>query len=361
MGMLLLLQLLGMLLLLGMGELRLAEAGDWSKLLAWDRLSGLRNSFGSSVAVDGEVLVVGAYKDNNAGGNEAGAVYVFVHDAGSGAWSEAQKLLASDGSQDDVFGWSVAVDGEVLVVGAYGDDNAGGNDAGAVYVFVRDAGSGAWSEAQKLLASDGSQDDFFGWSVAVDGEVLVVGAYGDDNAGGNDAGAVYVFVRDAGSGAWSEAQKLLASDGSHDGFRGDRFGSSVAVDGEVLVVGAYKDNNAGGNEAGAVYVFVRDAGSGAWSEAQKLLASDGSQDDVFGWSVAVDGEVLVVGAYGDDNAGGNDAGAVYVFVRDAGSGAWSEAQQLLAPDGSQDDFFGWSVAVDGEVLAVGALQVEPVV
>eukprot|EP01043_Picozoa_sp_COSAG02_P085873 COSAG02_NODE_23442_length_718_cov_4.101777_1_plen_143_part_10 len=140
-----------LLLLLGMGELCLAEA--WSKLLASD--GSQSDWFGNSVALDGEVLVVGAYLDDNAGGSNAGAVYVFVRDAGSGAWSEAQKLLASDGSQYDRFGISVALDGEVLVVGAYEDDDADGSNAGAVYVFVRDAGSGAWSEAQKLLASDG--------------------------------------------------------------------------------------------------------------------------------------------------------------------------------------------------------------
>eukprot|EP01043_Picozoa_sp_COSAG02_P061082 COSAG02_NODE_8126_length_2697_cov_7.124326_1_plen_702_part_10 len=349
---LLLLLLLLPLLLLGMGELCLAE--PWSKLLASDGTPG--DSFGYSVALDGEVVVVGAPNGaDNAGGGDAGTVYVFARDAGSGAWSEAQKLLASDGSQGDSFGYSVGLDGEVLVVGApYGADNAGGTQAGAVYVFVRDVGSGAWSEAQKLLASDGSQGDYFGISVGLDGEVLVVGADGADNTGGTQQGAVYVFARDEGSGAWSEAQKLLASDGSRD----DYFGISVALDGEVLVVGAHYPPGVGGSDAGTVYVFARDEGSGAWSEAQKLLASDGSHRDAspdfFGISVALDGEVLVVGAHLADNAGGIQQGAVYVFARDEGSGAWSEAQKLLASDGSRKDYFGSRIALDGEVLVVGA-------
>jgi hypothetical protein len=200
--------------------------------------------------------VVGAVYDNNAGGPDAGAAYVFVRDAGSGAWVEAQKLLASDGAQNEFFGSSVAVDGEVVVVGAPEREghlsHAGGTNAGAAHVFVRDVGSGAWVEAQQLLASDGAESDYFGNSVAVDGEVVVVGAANSDSVGGQDAGAAYVFVRDAGSGAWVEAQKLLASDGAQNEF----FGSSVAVDGEVVVVGAERDNNAGGTQAGAAYILA---------------------------------------------------------------------------------------------------------
>eukprot|EP01043_Picozoa_sp_COSAG02_P008854 COSAG02_NODE_290_length_25531_cov_75.132392_22_plen_219_part_01 len=185
--------------------------------------------------------------------------------------------------------------------------------------------AGAWGEAQQLLASDGARSDRFGSSVAISGEVAVVGAIYDDNAGGDYAGAAYIFVRDAaGSGAWTESQQLLASDGAG----GDYFGSSVAISGEVAVVGAYRDDNAGGDYAGAAYIFVRDAaGSGAWTESQKLLASDGAGGDVFGYSVAISGEVAVVGALQDNNAGGIDAGAAYIFVRDAaGSGAWTESQ-----------------------------------
>eukprot|EP01043_Picozoa_sp_COSAG02_P023081 COSAG02_NODE_1222_length_13800_cov_66.755565_1_plen_399_part_10 len=343
------------LLLLLLHPMRCA-AGAWGEaqqLLASDGAGG--DQFGISVAISGEVAVVGADWDNNAGGTNAGAAYIFVRDAaGSGAWTESQKLLASDGAGNHFFGWSVAISGEVAVVGAPWDDNAGGTDAGAAYIFVRDAaGSGAWTESQKLLASDGARNDRFSISVAISGEVAVVGADWDDNAGGTNAGAAYIFVRDAaGSGAWTESQKLLASDGAG----GDYFGISVAISGEVVVVGAYWDNNAGGTNAGAAYIFVRDAaGSGAWTESQKLLASDGAGDDQFGISVAISGEVAVVGAYRDDNAGGTDAGAAYIFVRDAvGSGAWTESQKLLASDGAGSDRLGRSVAISGEVAVVGA-------
>ena len=128
----------------------------------------------------------------------------------------------------------------------------------------------------------------------------------------------------------------LASDESDSG---SKFGISVALDGEVLVVGARGDDNAGGSDAGAVYVFVRDAGSGAWSEAQKLLASDGSQYDLFGISVALEGDRALVGASSDDNAGGSSAGAAYVLERQP-DGSWAQVAKLLADDGAASDVFG---------------------
>jgi len=314
-------------------------SGNWTeqKLTASDGAAG--DQFGWSVAVDGDVALVGAYLDDDNQGLSSGSAYVFIHD-GSGNWTE-QKLTASDLAEADDFGWSVAVDGDVALVGARGDDDKG-TDSGSVYVFSRD-GSGNWTE-QKLTASDGAIGDEFGRSVAVDGGVALVGAYLDDDKG-TDSGSVYVFSRD-GSGNWTE-QKLTASDGAI----GDDFGWSVAVDGDVALVGARDDDDDDkGINSGSVYVFSRD-GSGNWTE-QKLTASDGAIGDEFGRSVAVAGDVALVGARDDDK--GINSGSVYVFSRD-GSGNWTE-QKLTASDGAAADEFGWSVAVDGDVALVGAYQ-----
>ena len=222
----------------------------------------------------------------------AGARYPVVIDP---TWSEQQKLTASDAAPNDDFGTSVALSGDTAVVGAPFDDDAG-SASGSAYVFVR---SGTrWSQQQKLTASDAAPNDDFGLAVAVSGDTAVVGAIGDDDAG-RVSGAAYVFVR---SGTrWSQQQKLTASDAASN----DLFGISVAVSGDTAVVGARGDDDAGGVNSGAAYVFVR---SGTrWSEQQKLTASDAAAGIRFGNSVAVSGDTAVVGAFEDDSA--------YVFVR----------------------------------------------
>ena len=172
------------------------------------------------------------------------------------------------------------------MVGAFIDDGAAGIDQGSAYVFVRSGG--VWSQQQKLEASDAAADDRFGFSVAISGETVVVGAPGDDGAAGIDQGSAYVFVRSGG--VWSQQQKLLASDAAAD----DDFGSSVAISGETVVVGAPWDDDATGFYQGSAYVFVRSGG--VWSQQQKLLASDAAGGDAFGFSVAISGETVVVGA-----------------------------------------------------------------
>jgi hypothetical protein len=321
-------------------ELRVVTAGarypvvidpTWSeqqKLTASDE--AWNDDFGTSVALSGDTAVVGAPFDDDAG-SASGSAYVFVR---SGTrWSQQQKLTASDAAPNDDFGLAVAVSGDTAVVGAIGDDDAG-RDSGAAYVFVR---SGTrWRQQQKLTASDAASSDLFGNSVAVSGDTAVVGARGDDDAGGVNSGAAYVFVR---SGTrWSQQQKLTASDAAPN----DDFGLAVALSGDTAVVGA--ENN-------SAYVFVR---SGTrWSEQQKLTASDAAAGagGFFGNSVAVSGDTAVVGAYADVDAGG-DSGAAYVFVR---SGTrWSEQQKLTASDAAAGIRFGNSVAVSGDTAVVGA-------
>ena len=188
-------------------------------------------------------------------------------------FTQQQKLEASDAAELDRFGFSVAISGETVVVGAPSDDTEAVEDQGSAYVFVRSGG--VWSLQQKLLASDAAAFDFFGESVAISGETVVVGAPLDDGAAGNDQGSAYVFVR--GAGVWSQQQKLLASDAAQS----DNFGNSVAISGETIVVGARLDVGAAGNAQGSAYVFVRSS-TGVWSQQQKLLASDAAAFDRFG-------------------------------------------------------------------------------
>src|SRR5690606_6669767 len=181
------------------------------------------------------------------------------------------KLVAGDAQADDWFGWSVALDGDTALVGAPREDD-GGSNAGAAYVFVR--GGGVWSQQAKLVAGDAQLGDQLGWSVAFDGDTALVGANGEDGAG-TDAGAAYVFVRSGAS--WEQQAKLMAVDAETN----DQFGLSVALDGDTALVGAYGESAF----AGAAYVFVRSGGG--WSEQCKLVAGDAQSGDQFGWSVAL--------------------------------------------------------------------------
>jgi hypothetical protein len=338
----------------GSAYLFVRTENDWVerlKLVSSDAAGG--DEFGFSVAIDGDTAIVGAIgtdDGNNCAdiGNpdlcESGAAYIYdgllaaVADVnGSGvadgceAVCEAEKLLASDGDQNDHFGQSVSVSADVAVVGAYwGNDN--GTNPGSAYVHRWNGSS--WVEEQKLLASDGAANDRFGHSVSVSADVVVVGAYRRDDSG-TDSGSAYVYRWNGSS--WVEEQKLLASDGAYQ----DRFGHSISVSGDVALVGAVFDNSA--------YVYRWNGAQ--WVEEQKLLASDGSAFNEFGYSVSVSGDVALVGAVLDDD-NGTDSGSAYVYRWNGAQ--WVEEQRLLASDGSAFDGFGWSVTVSGDVAIVGA-------
>ncbi|MFO0984385.1 MAG: hypothetical protein U1E76_22110 [Planctomycetota bacterium] len=320
----------------------LAAAGQCPELQKLELAGGTYyDDFGFSVSVDGLVAVVGAHLDDTAAGTDAGSAQVFRYDAGSGQWLAEQQLFASDGAAGDAFGVSVAVSGNVIAVGAYLDDTATGADTGSVYVFRHDGS--AWIEEQKIT-SGGASGDAFGRSVALSGDYLVVGAYLDDTTGGTDSGAAYFYKYRGSVLKWS-------FDGSKDGAAaGDGFGYAVAIDGSVAVVGAHDHDTAAGANAGQAYVYRNVANQ--WNGDGVLTASDGAANDQFGVAVSVSGDVIAVGAFAQDNAAGNDAGAAYVFRH--ASNQWTEEAQLFAADGSASDRFGRAVAVDGDVIVVGA-------
>ncbi|HEX8558919.1 MAG TPA: Calx-beta domain-containing protein [Pyrinomonadaceae bacterium] len=300
------------------------------------------DDFGRAVAVSGDTIVVGAY-DHKVGANDGqGAAYVFRR-TGS-AWALQQKLTAADGEKFDQFGLTVAVNGDTVVVGAIGDDISATNDnLGSAYVFVRSGAS--WTQQGKLTADAGGAANSFGTEVAVSGDTAVVGSPLETVNSTANRGAAYVFRR-TGS-AWAREQRIVLDSGE----AGDLFGISVDVDGGTAVFGAAQGFSAMAVR-GAVFVYAR-AGS-AWTQQQKLLASDGEQNDYFGRDVSISGDALVAGAFGD-RVGGQDIpgqGSAYVFRR-AGS-TWTEQQKLIATDGSGADFFGQHVALSGDTAVVGA-------
>jgi hypothetical protein len=255
---------------------------------------------------------------------------------------QAAKLTASDGAANDVFGWSVAVSSDTIVVGAYGDDNKG-----SAYIFVKPSGgwSGLVTETAKLVASDGAASDLFGYAVGISNDTVVVGAPGK--------ASTYIFVKPGSgwSGILTQTSKLVASDGAAS----DNFGTSVALSNDTAIVGADGDNIGGNADRGSAYVFVKPGSGwhGLLTQTAKLVASDGAANDFFGTSTRISLDTIVVGTRGDDSF----KGSAYVFVKPGGGwgGTLNEAAKLIASDGGAGNYFGAAVGVSGDTVVSGAI------
>ncbi|MCP4137492.1 MAG: PKD domain-containing protein [bacterium] len=312
-----------------------------NKLIASDGAVG--DSFGHSVSTsgDGNTMVVGLYLDDD-NGDASGSAYIYKWNGAS--WDET-KIIASDGAAGDWFGYSISTstDGNTIVVGAYQDDDSG-DDSGSAYIYTWNGGS--WDET-KIIASDGAAGDSFGHSVSTsgDGNTIVVGAkYDDDN--GDNSGSVYIYKWNGAS--WDET-KITASDGA----AGDYFGGSVStsVDGDTIVLGASGDGG-----SGSAYIYKWN-GAG-WDET-KINVSDGAVGDLFGSSVSTSGDGNTVAVGEPVLPGGwlfpGGAGSAYIYKWNGAS--WDETK-IIASDGADDDNFGYCVSAsgDGDTIVVGAYR-----
>lgn len=259
--------------------------------------------------------------------------------------TEQVVLTPADLEAGDRLGASVDIFGNAVLAGAAFDDNKSGNDAGSAYL-IRLGPHGQWVEEDKLFADDGSNGDAFGSAVALCGPLAVVGAPFDDNP--NLSGSAYVF-RPSRTGRWTQEQKLMASDAESN----DRFGSSVAAILDLVAVGAPLDDH-GQDNAGSVYVFEFSRACKSWVEVAKLVSAQPNALDNFGFSVSLAGDLIVVGAIGDDD-GAVDAGAAYVYRRSPDRSTWQFEQKLTAEDATQEGFFGTSVDVHETTIVVGAV------
>ena len=241
----------------------------------------------------------------------------------------------------------------LLVVGAHSADVGGNLDQGAVYVFDWYPGGGqASSQVTKLVASDGATDDHFGASLSVSGNTILAGAVSATVAEKGHQGAAYVFDRNlGGSDGWRQVARLTASDGEE----GDYFGR-VALSGDTALVGASYARVGWNVEQGAAYIYYRNqGGANACGEVVKLLAADGSEEDYFGSSVSLDGDIAVIGAVGADGDEKSDEGAAYTFGRNLGGpAAWGQLAKITADDATEHDWFGVHAAVSGDTILVGA-------
>ncbi|MDA1129427.1 MAG: hypothetical protein O2913_12120 [Chloroflexi bacterium] len=308
-----------------------------AKLAASDSAQGKK--FGTDVALYGDTIIAGSPADFSKG-TDSGAAVVFTKTGD--VWTEQAKLVGGDTGEADLLGQVVALSSDTAVLGAPGDTPVG-TGSGSAYAFVRS--DGLWTEQGKLTASDAATGDQFGWSAAISGDTIIIGAPSDTPSGVN-SGSAYVFTRT--DGVWTEQAKLTPSGLAFDGM----FGWSVAIDGDTAAVGALNDISNGIN-SGAAYIFTRT--DGVWTEQAKLSSGDGAPEHNFGRSVALSGDTLAVGESGNADKGAN-TGAAYVFTRV--DGAWAQQAKLSASDASTADYFGWSVSIDtnagGNTVAVGA-------
>ncbi len=316
------------------------DGSNWAqaqKLVAPDGLGG--DKFGQAVAIDGDIAMVGAPQHEHGAGYGVGAVYVFRRE-GSG-WVKQQELLTSGPGASDLLGRSISLRGDVALIGAPADSDIA-FFSGSAHVYRLDPQTSQWVHEQELHASDAAFGDSFGFSVALgpDGSTALVGSLGD-NGSGFASGSAYVF-RFEGSN-WVEEQKLVPSDGAAS----DEFGRSVATSGDVALIGA---RGAAGSQ-GAAYSFRFDTITSKWVEEQKLTSSRPAGLEQFGYDVALEGGIALIGAWSSDAAGISD-GAAYVF-RHEGKG-WVEHQVHLPDLNPWTSFFGWSVAMKGDLGLVGA-------
>jgi outer membrane protein assembly factor BamB len=307
------------------------------KLTASDAAANDR--FGYSIAINGDTVVVGASGKNS----NTGAAYIFERNQGGAEnWGQVKKLTASDAAVNDQFGISAAIDVDTVVVGAWLKNS----NTGAAYIFERNQGGVEnWGQVKKLTASDAAVNASFGSSVSINADTVVVGANGSvPGPAYISVGAAYIFERNqGGTENWGQVQKLTASDPANYA----SFGSSVAINADTVVVGAY------GKVPGRAYIFERNQGGDEhWGQVKELTAGDAVGGDQFGISVAINIDTVAVGANHGNRA---TSGAVYIFERNQnGVESWGQVQELTADDAALLDEFGISVAIEGDTLVVGA-------
>jgi hypothetical protein len=309
---------------------------DWIAQLVTGVDADLYDSYGSAVAMDGNTIFIGS--SQALGEYTRGPGKVFVYEYSATGWTLAQTLTPSDGETGDGFGSAIAVQGDTAIISAINAQVGDNELQGAVYVFKKVAG--AWTETQRLSPPDGTARRFLGLSVALHGDYALVGTPG--GFGGDDVMLNPVFVMQNIAGLWKFVDTLYAS----DYVPGDMFGYDVAIHGNRALIGAIGATINGEMAQGAAYVF--DLVDGEWTETHKLTHADGSGLEVFGWSVAIQDDVAVVGAPWKNRNNVQNVGAAYTFTLEGG--VWSQTQKLTPIASDASTGFGYNVKLNGDYL-----------
>lgn len=306
--------------------------------------------FGVSSSINQNFLAIGANSADIGELSNAGAVYIYGIESNH-TLLFIDKIIATDSSVDDNFGWSLAMSENLLIVGANLADIGELSNAGATYVYAFES-NGTTSFLSKLNSPDRAINDNFGYAVSTYGDYLAVGAYLADLNESPDAGAVYLYNAEE-NGSISYLSKLVAPDLNG----GDQFGCSLALQGNLLAIGAKYANPEGVSAAGAVYIFELDTNGSAVFRS-KIFAPDKQVGDRFGVSVALENDLLIVGSELADFPEANDAGAAYIFELES-NGSATFKTKLVSPDKNESDYFGFSISVSNNLATVGSAFADP--
>jgi hypothetical protein len=335
--------------------------------------------YGNSVSISGNYAIVGAnQEEGDANGlnivGAAGAAYILYNNSGN--WVQVKKIAAPARQISDLFGHSVSISGDYAIVGAYREDEDALetntlSGSGSVYIFKKDqGGADNWGLLKKITAPVRAIDDSFGYSVSISGNYAIVGAFqeGEDALEANtlfSSGSAYIFKKDqGGADNWGQIRKITASTRAHI----DDFGISVSINGDYAIVGAHNESEDALEAntlfaSGSAYIYKKDhGGTDNWGQVQKITAGTRAQNDIFGWSVSISGDYAIVGAFDEDEDASeantlSRSGSAYIFEKDYGGiDNWGQVKKITASVRAVTDFFGWSVAIDGDYAIVGAYR-----
>ncbi|MFK8013560.1 MAG: Ig-like domain-containing protein, partial [Marinicellaceae bacterium] len=321
----------------------LNAATQEQKLIASD--AAMVDFFGKSVSISGDYAVIGAYQAE-IDGDRSGAAYVFKYDGSQ--WQEVVKLSPQEAFEN--YGLSVSISGDTIAIGAphavADNQNLPGNEpqAGVVYIFKKDVNNN-WNETHRLFPADVDGYDKFGSSVSLENNQLIVGSPFDDDSA-TTSGSAYIF--DYNGSDWIESVKLTAS----NPIASDKFGFKVDINGNRAIISSPNvDDAIAGDNVGAVYVFEK--GVTGWNETKILQASDMADSDFFGIDISLSGDRILVGASKNDDTAQN-SGSAYIFGYNNTSMLWDSGLKINANDASANDGFGISVKIDGDNILIGA-------
>ena len=303
------------------------------------------DSFGYSVSISNSYAIAGAFGEDDAGGTSSGKAYIFNPSTGA-LLHTLNNPNAYSTSASDYFGFSVSISDSYAIVGADAEDDAGGTSSGKAYIFNPSTGA-LLHTLDNPNAYNTSQSDSFGRSIAISNSYAIVGAYGEDDAGGSSSGKAYIFNPSTGA-----LLHTLDNPNAYSTSAGDRFGYSVSISDSYAIVGAYTEGDAGGSYSGKAYIFNPSTGALLYT-LDNPNAYSTSASDYFGFSVSISDSYAIVGAYREGDAGGTSSGKAYIF--NPSTGAFLHTLNNPNAYGtSASDYFGRSVAISNSYAIVGA-------
>ncbi|MES2773155.1 MAG: hypothetical protein V4722_03170 [Bacteroidota bacterium] len=320
----------------------------WEQLQTLTASDGAANDFfGVSVSINGNFAIVGA-RGKTVGGNVSqGKVYFFVNNGSS--WVQlGTGLTASDGTANDYLGFSVSISGNYAIAGAYNKTVSGHTNRGKAYIYNYNGST--WAQVGTgITASDGAVNDCFGFSVSISGNNAIVGAYGKDVGVYDAQGKAYIFTNLGGT--WTQVGTGFTN---NDGAAYDVFGYDVSIKSNYAIIGARNKASYSYTSQGAAYIYMYNGSN--WVQVQKLTANDGAVEDFYGTRVAITGKYVIVGAARKMIGSKYQQGAAYIYQNI--NGMWRHVQKVTDPAGSDFDLFGYGLSIEGSRFLVGAHGVQ---